>query len=205
MVTEIDYKKELKEFYRPSKKEPVIVDVPAMNFLMIDGTGGPISQEYQDAISTLFSLSYPIKFAVKKREDINYGVMPLEGLWWADDMGSFLERARMDEWHWTSLMMQPEYVTAELQAVVSETVREKKELPAVDKVRFDIYDEGLCVQLMHIGPYAEEGPNIARMHQFAHEQGYKLRGKHHEIYLSDPRRAAPEKLKTVIRQPIEKA
>jgi hypothetical protein len=205
MATKIDYKKELKTLYNPPKKEPVIVDVPAMNYLMIDGKGDPnTAQEYKDAVSTLYPVAYTIKFAVKKGMEIDFGVMPLEGLWWAPDMAKFSVEDKSD-WLWTAMIMQPEHVTAELfeEAVVQ--TREKKNPPSIDKVRFEAYHEGTCVQLMHIGPYADEAPNIERMHAYAFEGGYKLRGKHHEIYLSDPNRTAPERLKTVIRQPVEKA
>ena len=205
MVTKIDYKKELKQLYNPPKKEPVIVDVPPMNFLMIDGKGDPnTAQEYKDAISTLYPLAYTIKFAVKEKAEVNFTVMPLEGLWWVPDMELFSEEDK-NAWFWTAMMMQPEHVTRELFEESLQQVREKKNPPSIDKVRWENYAEGLSVQLMHIGPYADEGPNIARMHAYAFEQGYELRGKHHEIYLSDPTRTAPERLKTVIRQPIQKA
>jgi hypothetical protein len=205
MATKIDYKKELKTLYNPPKKEPVIVDVPPMNYLMIDGKGDPnTAQEYKDAISTLYPLAYTIKFAVKKGMEIDFGVMPLEGLWWAPDMAKFSVEDKSD-WLWTAMIMQPEHVTAKFFEEAVEQTREKKNPPSIDKVRFEAYHEGTCVQLMHIGPYADEAPNIERMHAYAFERGYTLRGKHHEIYLSDPNRTAPERLKTVIRQPIEKA
>jgi hypothetical protein len=204
MVTKIDYKKELKTLYNPPKKEPVIVDVPPMNFLMIDGQGDPnTAQEYKDAVSTLYPVAYAIKFAIKKGMEVDFGVMPLEGLWWVPDMELFSVEDK-SAWLWAAMIMQPEHVTAELFEESLQQTREKKNPPSIDKVRFQSYHEGLCVQLMHIGPYADEAPNIARMHAYAFEQGYALRGKHHEIYLGDPNRTAPERLKTVIRQPIEK-
>ena len=204
MPEKIDFKKELKYLYKPSKKEPVIVEVPKMNFLMIDGRGDPnTSQEYKDAIATLYPISYALKFAVKKRQGIDYGVMPLEGLWWVEDMALFSVEDKGD-WEWTAMIMQPEYVTEALFEEMLEDVRAKKNPPSIDKVRFEAYDEGTAVQLMHHGPFADEGPNIARMHAYAEEQGYELAGKHHEIYLSDFTRTAPERLKTVLRQPIRK-
>ena len=204
MIAKIDYKKELKQLYNPPKKEPVIVDVPPMNFIMIDGRGDPnTAQEYKDAMTTLYPVAYTIKFAIKAQAEINFGVMPLEGLWWVPDMELFSEDDK-DAWYWTAMIMQPELVSRELYEDACQNVKEKKDPPSLDKIRFESYHEGLCVQLMHIGPYADEGPNIARMHEFAFDQGYELRGKHHEIYLSDPNRTAPERLKTVIRQPIRK-
>jgi hypothetical protein len=204
MTTKIDYKKEFKTLYNPPKKEPVIVDVPEMNFLMIDGKGDPnTAQEYKDAVSTLYPVAYTIKFAVKKGLEVDFGVMPLEGLWWVPDMEMFSMEDK-DAWLWTAMIMQPEKVTFELFEEAVAQTREKKNPPVIDKIRFESYHEGLSVQLMHIGPYADEAPNIERMHAYAIGQGYELRGKHHEIYLSDPNRTAPERLKTVIRQPIGK-
>ncbi len=203
-MPKIDFKKEWKHLYRPSKKEPVIVDVPPINFLMLDGRGDPnTSQEFQDAVSSLFPLSYAIKFAVKKAQGIDYAVMPLEGLWSVDDMAEFSADDK-SAWDWTLIMMQPEYVTETLVEEIREQVEKKKNPPSLSKIRFESYCEGISVQLMHIGPFADEGPNIARMHAFAQEQGYQLAGKHHEIYLNDLRRTAPERLKTVLRQPIRK-
>ncbi|CAJ35952.1 GyrI-like domain-containing protein [Methanocella arvoryzae] len=153
-------------------------------------------------METLFPLAYTLKFMIKKRQGIDYAVMPLEGLWWADDMEHFYENK--DAWKWTSMMMQPEFVTEALFAEAVAEVRKKKAPAAIDKVRLEKYAEGMCAQIMHIGPYSEEGPTVAKLHAFIDESGYEKTGKHHEIYLSDPRRAAPEKMKTVIRQPVAK-
>ena len=132
--------------------------------------------------------------------------MPIEGLWWAENMDVFTDAymEKKDEWLWTSMIMQPDFITQELVDQAIEEVKKKKEPPALNKVRFERYHEGPSVQILYFGSYSDEGPTIARMHQYAEEQGYKLRGKHHEIYLSDPRRTKPEQLKTIIRQPIEK-
>jgi len=204
MTTKIDYKKEFKTLYNPPTKEPVIVDVPPMNFLMIDGKGDPnTAQEYKDAITTLYTVAYTIKFAVKET-GVDFTVMPLEGLWWVPDMELFSVKDK-NAWLWTAMMIQPEPVTGKVFKIAVEQAREKKNPPSIDKIRFESYEEGKSVQLMHIGPYADEGPNIKWMHTYAFEQGYALRGKHHEIYISDPNRTAPERLKTVIRQPVEKA
>ncbi len=199
-----DVKKELKHLYSPSAKEMSIVDVPEMKFLQIDGQGDPnTSREYQEAIETLYTVAYQLKFMVKKRDpELDYVVPPLEGLWWVEDMADF-STGNKDAWQWTAMIYQPDHVTRELFEEAVAQVREKKNPTALPLLRFEPYHEGLSVQIMYIGPYADEGPTIERLHAFAKEKGYKLRGKHHEIYLGDPRRTAPEKLKTVIRQPVE--
>lgn len=201
----IDFKKELKHLYKPSEKEVVVVDVPPMNFLMIDGVGNPnTSQEYKQAVEALYVVSYALKFMIKKGETaIDYGVMPLEGLWWVDDMTKF-SMENKDVWKWTSLIMQPKYVTVDLFKQAVEQVKKKKNPPAISKLRFESFSEGLSVQIMHIGPFSAEGQTIEKIHIFAKENNYELRGKHHEIYLNDPRKIAPEKMKTIIRQPIQK-
>jgi hypothetical protein len=203
-MTKIDFKKELKHLYKPSAQKVEIVDVPQMNFLMIDGEGDPnISQEFQDAVETLYSLSYTLKFMIKKGDlKVDFGVMPLEGLWWTDDMSQFSTENK-DIWKWTLMIMQPDYVTAELFNEALEQVKKKKNPPALSKVRFGVFSEGKAAQIMHIGPFSEEGPTIKKVHNFIQENGCKLSGKHHEIYLSDIRKAAPEKWKTIIRQPMK--
>lgn len=201
-MTKIDFKKELKHLYNPSEKKVEIVDAPMMNFLMIDGSGDPnTAQEYKDAVEALFAVSYALKFMVKKERGVDYGVLPLEGLWWTEDMTQFSVENK-DVWKWTSMIMQPEYVTEDLVSKALEQVEKKKNPPALPKIRFESFHEGLSAQIMHIGPYSAEGPTIERLHNFIKENGYKLKGKHHEIYLSDPRRSAPERMKTVIRQPM---
>ena len=204
-MTKIDLKKELKHLYSPSSKEVSIIDVPEMNFLMIDGSGDPnTAQEYQEAIEALYAMSYELKFMVKRGESgIDYGVMPLEGLWWTDDMSQFSVDNK-DIWKWTSMIMQPEYVVEELFNKAAGQVAKKKNPPALPRMRFETFSEGLAAQVMHLGPFSDEGPTVERLHSFIHENGYELTGRHHEIYLSDFRRAAPEKMKTVIRQPVVK-
>jgi len=200
----IDYKKELKQLYKPSPKTVEIVDVPEMNFLMIDGQGDPnTSQEYSDAIEALYAVSYALKFMIKKGGlEIDYGVMPLEGLWWIDDMSEF-DITDKANWKWTAMIMQPEHVTQDLFAVACEQVEKKKNPAALPKIRFESFAEGKSAQTMHHGPFSEEGPTIERIHDFIKDSSFAAVGKHHEIYLSDIRKAAPEKWKTVIRQPIE--
>jgi len=197
----------LKQFYGPPTNKITVVDVPAMNFIMIDGQGDPNkAQAYQDAIEALYTVSYTLKFLIKKEKSIDYVVMPLEGLWWSDDLTDFVT-ANKSNWKWTAMIMQPEYVSAELFKRALEQAEKKKNLPSLSKARFQSFREGLSVQIMYLGPFADEGPTIAKLHQFIRENEYVMDGlvqKHHEIYLSDPRKTAPEKLKTVIRQPMVK-
>ncbi|MHA2379285.1 MAG: GyrI-like domain-containing protein [Candidatus Thorarchaeota archaeon] len=202
-MEKVDFKKELKHLYRPSPKAPVVVDVPQMNFLMVDGRGDPnTSKEYRDAVEILYGVSYPLKFTLKKAGILEYTVMPLEGLWWVEGSEE-LDPDKKGNWQWTSMIMQPEQVSSDLVVDTLKDVREKKDFAAISKIRLESYEEGVSVQIMHIGSWSEEAPTIKKLHDFAKEQGYDLRGKHHEIYLGDPRRTAPEKLKTVIRQPVE--
>ena len=199
----LDPRKDFKTLYSPPTKAPVIVDVPEMNFLMLDGHGDPnTSAAYADAVQALYSVAYTLKFMLKKGAGMDFGVAPLEGLWWAADLDAFANAAK-DEWDWTMMIMQPPQITPDLVSEAIHQAAAKKDLPAVARMRFDRFHEGLCAQIMYIGPFAAEGPTIERLHAFIHAQGYALRDKHHEIYLSDPRRAAPDKLKTVIRQPMQ--
>jgi hypothetical protein len=203
-MSKLDLKKQLKHLYNPSKKEFSIVEVPPMNFLMINGHGDPnVAQEYQDAVEALYGVAYKLKFMSKQTRGMDYVVPPLEGLWWADDLEAFTTERDKRVWDWTMMIMQPEWITQEMLEEAVKQVEKKKSLPALSKLRLETYHEGLAVQIMHLGSYDDEGPTIARMHAFIAENGYALRGKHHEIYLSDPRKTAPEKLKTVIRQPIQ--
>lgn len=201
-MTKIDFKKTMKEFYNPPKKFGV-VDLPEMLFLMIDGHGDPnTAQEYQDALEALYAVAYKMKFISKKTLEKDYVVPPLEGLWWAEDMDTFITRDK-SAWDWTMMIMVPDWITAEIFNDALEQVRKKKNPTSLDKVRLESYHEGLSVQIMHIGSYDDEGPVLAQIHnKFIPENGYVENGKHHEIYLSDPRRVAPEKLKTVLRQPV---
>lgn len=198
-----DYKKELKHLYNASAKKVEMVDVPEMNFLMTAGTGDPnTSQEFQRAVESLFSISYTLKFMIKKSDlAVDYGVLPLEGLWWTDDMSRF-NIENKDTWKWTLMIMQPEHITPKLFNEAIEQVKKKKKLPPLCSVRFEGFSEGKAAQIMHIGPFSEEGPTIDKLHNFIKESGFELAGKHHEIYLSDIKKAAPERWKTIIRQPL---
>jgi hypothetical protein len=201
-MSKIDLKIDLKHLYKPSVKSVVTVDVPTMRFLMIDGQGDPnTSSDYADTVEALFSVSYAVKFAVKRGVSaVDYAVMPLEGLWWADDWSAFTDGDRTT-WQWTMMIMQPDFASDEVINQAIEQVRSKKALPAIELLRLESFHEGLSAQTLHIGPFADEGPTIERVHRFIESTG-KLRGKHHEIYLSDIRRAVPSKWKTVIRQPM---
>ena len=199
----LDYKRELKGLYGPRAGPPVIVDVPELSFLMVDGIGDPnTSPDYVGAVEALFAVAYRVKFAVKRgTERIDYGVMPLEGLWWVDDMSTFSPEDK-SSWSWTAMIMQPDVVTDELVRRSILEGSEKKPLPAAAKLRFERFGEGLAAQVLHTGPYSAEGPTIERLHAFIAETGHRPRGKHHEIYLGDPSRADPAKLRTIIRQPM---
>lgn len=203
-MDKIDLKKTYKSLYNPPSKEPVFVDVPVMNYLMVEGTGAPDGPEAMAAIETLYPVAYTLKFSVKKEREIDFGVMGLEGLWWSDDMADFSENRR-DRWRWTYMILQPDFITAEMVKQAVEDVRRKKNPAAIDRIKFAELAEGKAAQIMHIGPYSTEASNIEKLHSFIHAAGLSFDGytqKHHEIYLSDPRRTAPEKLKTIIRQPV---
>ena len=205
-MSKIDFKKELKNLYRPSKKDFQVVDVPAMQFLMVDGHGDPnVAQEYQDALEALYPVAYKIKFISKKELERDYVVPPLEGLWWADDMDTFSINRDKSAWDWTMMIMQPEWITGEMFDAARAVVDKQKDLPSLSKLRLESYHEGLSVQIMHIGSYDDEGPALSKMHtEFLPQNGLDMRGKHHEIYLSDPRKVPTEKLKTVLRQPVSR-
>ncbi len=199
-----DFKKTMKALWQPPKGRFTIVEVPKMQFAKIDGSGDPnVSDEYRSAIQWLYSVSYTLKFASKLELGRDYTVAPLEGLWWADDMADFI-KGNKSKWSWTAMMMQPDWITADMFAAAVEKARDKLGAPPAS-LRLEPYDEGLSVQTMHIGPFADEGPTIARMHdKFMPANGLTENGKHHEIYVSDPRRTAPEKLKTVLRQSVKR-
>ena len=202
-MAKIDLKREMRHLYKPSAREVSVVDVPGMNFLMIDGSGDPnTAVEFQDAIEALYGVSYTAKFMLKKRE-VDFVVMPLEFLLWTDDMGQFSIDDK-DAWKWTLMLMQPDQVTEEIVTEATKEVERKKNPPALSRLRFEGFHEGLSAQIMHIGPYSAELPTIKKLHKFIEEDGHKLAGKHHEIYLGNPNRTAPERLKTVIRQPMRK-
>jgi hypothetical protein len=203
MTAKIDPKRQLKQLYS-ARQVPEFVDVPELSFLMIDGHGDPNrSPRYQAAVEALYAVSYTLKFAIKRAGGPDYTVAPLEGLWWTQDMASFSVEDKSD-WDWAMMIMQPTEATPELVEQTAREVAQKKQLPAAAELRLQRYAEGASAQILHLGPYADEGPTIARLHAFIHEHGCQMRGKHHEIYLADPRRTAPERLRTIIRQPVRR-
>jgi len=210
----LDLKKQFKNLYQPSAKKIEVVQVPGLQFAMIDGAIEKGSEpgkspSFADSTQTLYGLSYTLKFMLKKRKTdaIDYPVMALEGLWWVED--GFFDITVKDNWFYTLMIMQPEVITQEIFEEAREQVRKKKgDSPLLSKVKLAHFEEGLCVQTMHIGPYATEPETFDRMKEFMQENGLQdnvgPNGKHHEIYISDPRKAAPEKMKTVLRHPVKK-
>ena len=199
----VDLRKRLKHLYGPTAREVVEVEVSEMSFLMVDGEGDPnTSRSYKEATEALFALSYALKFAVREEVGVDYGVMPLEGLWHTEGrQGSFEEIQKdKDAWKWTLMIMQPEWVDGERYERALASV-ERKNLPGLRRIRFEAFREGRAAQVMHVGPFSEEGPTIERIVRFIEERGGRMRGRHHEVYLSDFRRTAPERLKTIIRHP----
>ena len=182
-----------------------MVDVPELTYLMIDGHGDPnTSDSYRDAVAALYTVSYSLKFQMKRASGVDYKVGPLEGMWWGPDMSAFATGDK-SAWDWTMMIRQPGVVTEDVVAAASEHAQGKKGRSAAADVRLETFTEGRAAQILHAGPYSAEGPTIARLHAFIEEQGFAFDGrvqKHHEIYLSDPRRTTPARLKTIIRQPV---
>ncbi len=207
-MPKIDLKKELKDIYSASKSKAAIVKVPKLNYLMIDGEGDPnTSIEYQQAMEALFPVSFKVKFISKKEKSRDYVVMPLEGLWWMDNMEDFTIEDKSG-WKWTAMILQPNFITKSMIEQAMEDVETKKNPDALSKIRFESLEEGSSAQIMHIGPYSEEGPTVATLHDFIEKEGHDFDGnmagqRHHEIYLSDMRRTKPERLRTIIRQPFK--
>ncbi len=203
-MAKIDLKKELKDLYTAPQELPVLLDVPVLKYVMIDGEGTPNdSQMFHDAMEALYGFSYTLKFMLKKGpEPMDFVVMPLQGLWWADEMEEF-SMDRKEDWLWTLMILQPDAVTGDMFEAASDELRRKKDPAALDRLRLETYHEGLSAQVMHIGPYEAEAPTIAGLHEFIRGSGHTLRGKHHEIYMSDPRRTAPERMRTILRQPVD--
>ncbi len=208
-MQKLDLRKEFKALYAPSARQVEVVNVPKCKFVMVDGRMEPgatpeTSREFQDALSALYGLSYTCKFMSKLRKTnpVDYTVMPLEGLWWGTS-GQF-DLRHMEEWSWTLMIMQPRHITPAMFTRAITKLCEKGDNPALERVRLESWREGLCIQIMHVGPYAEEPRTVDLMNAFAQQNGLRLAGKHHEIYLGDPRRANPDKLKTILRHPVER-
>lgn len=201
----VDLKKQIASYTAPRGRFE-IARVPPMRYLAIDGAGDPnTASAYADALATLYPVAYAVKFLSKRELDRDYVVMPLEALWWSDDMDAFTAARDKSRWRWTVMILVPEWIASDDVALSVETVRAKGAPPALDALRVETLDEGLCVQTLHLGAYDDEGPVLAAMHDvFIPENGLRMTGRHHEIYLSDPRRVAPEKLRTILRQPVER-
>jgi hypothetical protein len=199
----VDLKKELAS-YGARKGRFEILTVSPMRYLMIDGHGDPnVSTAYADALATLYPVAFTLKFHSKRELDRDYVVPPLEALWWSDDMASFTTARDKSQWDWTAMILVPDWLDSEDVDAARAEVERRGEAPALDQLRFDTLDEGLVVQTLHVGPYDDEGPVLdALHHDFIPANDLVMTGRHHEIYLSDPRRAAPEKLRTILRQPV---
>lgn len=201
-MDKLDLKKLHKSIYSPKLDAVEIVDVPELQFLMLDGSGDPNTPALGDAIGTLNGVAYALKFAMKAQGK-DFAVMPTEGQWWVEDL-SQLDFEDKSDWLWTLMILVPDTVTPDDFKQTIAELGKKKDMPRLDEVRLEKFKEGLVAQTLYIGSYEDELPTINRMHETALSQGYELRDKHHEIYLSDPRRTAPEKLKTILRQPVRK-
>ncbi|ALS62077.1 GyrI-like domain-containing protein [Pandoraea norimbergensis] len=204
-MEKFDVKKSLRSLYTGPVGDFALVDVPPQTYFMIDGQGDPnTAQAYREAVEALYATSYTLKFMCKAMDE-DYVVPPLEGLWWSDDMGDFAAR-RKDRWSWTLMILIPDFVAAALTERAIAAAHAKKTIPALARLRYEVLTEGRCVQTLHIGPYDAEGPILARLHnEFLPSNGLVETGRHHEIYLSDPRKVAPEKCKTILRQPVAPA
>ena len=201
----INHIKELNQLYNQPKNKISLIEVPSLNFLMIDGTGDPNNNPaYSEAIGAVYAIAYKLKFMIKNSPlAVNFKVMPLEGLWWAEDMALFSLEKRSN-WKWRMLIMQPKYITDNLFTTALNFVKKKKDLPKLNEVKFKLFKEGLCMQIFHLGPYGEgERETIAKLHTQIESDGFRLNGKHHEIYFNSPLRTASENLRTIIRQPVK--
>ncbi len=199
----IDLRAEFGPLYYPSSKEIAIVDVPELQFAMVDGKGDPnTSPEFRAAVQALYGVSYATKFLLKRRGIADYHVGPLEALWWTGRNGTFSLDAKRSAWRWTAMILQPDVVAGSHLREAVRQLQDRKGDPELASVRFERFSEGNAVQTLHLGPYADEGPTIRRLHAFLAARGWRPSGKHHEIYLNDPRRVAPERVKTVLRQPF---
>ncbi|WP_457795751.1 GyrI-like domain-containing protein [Methylocystis sp. S23] len=204
-MTKTDFKKALSEFYSASRRDFTLVEVPAMQFVMVDGAGDPnAAPAYKNAIEWLFSVSYAMKFAAKETLQKDYVVPPLEGLWWADEPQDFVAR-RKESWRWTMMIMAPDFVDRVMFKTAVEKTKKKLGAPP-DSLRLETYDEGPSLQILHIGSYDDEGPTLAHLHDdVMPSRKLTFAGRHHEIYLSDARKTAPAKLRTILRQPVRPA
>jgi len=203
-VGKTDFKKQLPS-YSATRGEFTLVQVPVLQHLVVDGHGDPNSSTYADALGSLYPLAYAVKFLSKTELGQDYVVMPLEALWWSDDMASFTSERDKSRWDWTLMIMVPDWITGAHVATAREAAGRKAGGVRLDEVRLERYEEGLCVQTLHVGSYDDEGPVLQAMHEeFLPGHGLRWSGKHHEIYLNDPRRTPAARLRTVLRQPVER-
>ncbi|CAB4895927.1 unannotated protein [freshwater metagenome] len=204
-MEKFDLKNTLPDYFKASPSKFSVVKLPKFNYLMVDGKGDPnTSPSYMEAIELLYGTSYTLKFMSKDELGRDYVVPPLEGLWWAKEMKSF-EKREKSKWSWTMMIMVPNGITKAYATKAIKNFKEKKPEANISKIRFDSLTEGLSVQILHVGPYDAEGPVLARMHkEFMPKNNFGFNGMHHEIYLGDPRKTAPERLKTILRQPVTK-
>ena len=204
MADKLDLKKSL-DAYQAKKGQFRILEVPDLQYLMIDGHGDPnTSPAFAEALETLYPVAYSLKFASKLTLDRDYVVMPLEGLWWADDYNVFMTGDK-SAWDWTVMMLVPDWIDLDMVEAAVEQSRKKTGERRYDDLRMETLREGLSVQTLHVGSFEAEADVLRRMHEeFIPEHGFAMAGKHHEIYLSDPRKTAPEKLRTILRQPVRR-
>ncbi len=202
MTEVIELKKRFGKLYKPTASGPVVVDVPTLRFLMLDGDGAIGSPGFTESFEALYKLAYPVKFSAKKQLDVSYPIMPSEGLYWDADGGPEVPLAEATRMVWRLMLMLPDAVSSEFVDEVRERVMAKKGLPRLADIRVQTLTEGRCVQMLHLGPYAAETATVNRLRAFAAEKELEFSGIHHEIYLSDPGRTAPEKLKTILRYPV---
>ena len=202
-MVKLELRKTLKEFYNPPAGEATLVKLPPMKYIMVDGSGEPGGESFTQAMGVLYNVTYTMKFRAKKLLKKDYDMMAPEGLWWMK--GNKIDMAHRDKWLWTLMIVVPDFVNEKLFRDSVAEVRKRKNPPGLGKARLETLEERTCLQIMHIGPYASEPESISKLDAFAKEHNYRMVGKHHEIYLGDPRRAAPSKLKTIIRHPVAKA
>jgi hypothetical protein len=200
----VDFKRTLPS-YKAARNKFIVIHIPEIRYIMIDGKGDPAtSGEFKAAIESLYPVAYGLKFHSKLSLDKDYVVPPLEALWWADDMDAFTTSFDRSQWRWTLMIMTPDWITADIFEFIFETVKAKNKLVTLEQLRFEKFNEGTCVQTLHLGAFSEEGPRLKEMHEtFIPEANMQMQGKHHEIYFNDFRRVAPEKLRTILRQPVE--
>lgn len=203
-MDKLDFKKLYKTYYSPKSDKPEIISMPRMQFLMVDGRGDPNnSADFQAAFGLLYGTAYTMKFSRKKTGKTDFSIGALEGLWW-NEKGEAFGMDRKDDWYWTLMLWVPDDITQDEFETARGALKARKPELTTERIRLGTYKEGVVVQIMHIGPYDTEQSDVEKMHSFASAEGYTQSGKHHEIYFGDPRRTVPEKLRTILRHPLER-